>query len=86
VLLNGSDAIKMSDDDKTARGKMACLISQLIISNSSKKESAAKSVRQIKKRETPLPLYIGLKVHNQDRGKESVMALHQLGIQGCSST
>jgi hypothetical protein len=25
-------------------------------------------------------LYIGLKVHNQDRGKESVMALHQLGI------
>ena len=80
VLLEGPDAISERRDNERARMKVAYLISQLIITNSSRRSSDASLLYQMKERETPFPLYIGLKLHSYDRMKTFIMTLHQYGL------
>ena len=67
VLLEGSSSIvETVKDDPTsinARNRVACTISQLICSNASKQASQALNLYHSKERETPFPLYVGLKLH-----------------------
>lgn len=73
VLLQGSSSIeeKMAEDHESssARMRVACTISQLICSNAAKQASNALTLYQRKERETPFPLYVGLKLHANDRQK-----------------
>ena len=64
----------------SARIKVACTISQLICSNATKQESQAIALYQRKERETPFPLYIGLKLHANSRQKEAIAIFHALGV------
>jgi hypothetical protein len=80
VLLEGPDAIKKNDQsNETSKLKIASLISQLIVSNSSK-SSGALVQRNAKDRETPFPLYVGLKLHITDRMKDTIIIFHHLGL------
>ncbi|KAF5283005.1 hypothetical protein FQA39_LY04876 [Lamprigera yunnana] len=85
VVLQGSCTIAetITDDDQaniSARLKVACTISQLIYSNSTNQSSQAITLYQRKNREAPFPLYLGLKLHSNDRKKENIQTLHALGI------
>ncbi|KAF5283985.1 hypothetical protein FQA39_LY17183 [Lamprigera yunnana] len=73
----------ITDDDKaniSARIKVACTISWLIFSNSTNQSSQAITLYQKKNREAPFPLYLGLKLHSNDRQKENIRTLHALVI------
>ena len=84
VLLQGSSSIeeKVAEDQVSirARVKVACTISQLICSNAAKQTSNALTLYQRKERETPFPLYMGLKLHANDRQKMTISTFHALGI------
>ncbi len=89
VLLQGPqvniESSGSSDTDATMhqRSKIASGICQLIIYNSIQHSSIAKTTTQIRHsrdRETPLPLYIGIKMHSNARLKHLVDTFHQLGL------
>ncbi|KAG1656278.1 LMBR1 domain-containing protein 2 [Nymphon striatum] len=76
MLLNGPN-VTGQDETET----QACLtISQLIHFNAKNKAPVAKKSRHSKKREPPLPLYVGLNVHTLTRSKNLVNNLCMLGI------
>ncbi|KAG1676996.1 hypothetical protein GQR58_014039 [Nymphon striatum] len=76
MLLNGPN-VTGQDETET----QACLtISQLIHFNAKNKAPVAKKSRHSKKREPPLPLYVGLNVHTLTRSKNLVNSLGMLGI------
>ena len=59
----------------------ACLtICQLIIFNSKQPTPTSSKPRHIKKREPPLPVYLGLNVHNLTRSKKMITRLYELGM------
>ena len=60
--------------------RVACTISQLICSNASKESSTAVTLYQRKERQTPFPLYVGLKLHVSDRQKGTIDKFHASGI------
>ncbi|XP_046544723.1 uncharacterized protein LOC124254923 [Haliotis rubra] len=69
----------IQDDDMT--NTRACLtISQLILFNSKEKSANLQKPRHSKKREPPLPLYIGLDVHTRTRNKNILTHLYELGL------
>ena len=59
---------------------MACTISQLLISNAIKYTTNTQILYQTRDRETPMPLYMGLKLHAHDRLKNLIREFHQLGL------
>uniref|UniRef100_UPI00358EAE2A uncharacterized protein n=1 Tax=Myxine glutinosa TaxID=7769 RepID=UPI00358EAE2A len=88
VVLRGPSALhgreKISGDaNLDAREKIACNISQLLIYNTFKgKHHAVKmaAVRHSKERETPFPLYHGLKLHGHGRNKKQIGIDNEQGI------
>lgn len=82
TLLQGTSSLAEGDEDTetvNAKVRVACTISQLICSNTTKRATSAVSLYQRKDRETPFPLYLGLKLHVTDRQKSAVSTLHALG-------
>ena len=84
VLLQGSSSIEEKGEEDqaniNARTRVACTISQLICSNAAKQSSNASTLYQMKERETPFPLYIGLKLHASDRQKGTINTFHSFGM------
>ena len=76
LLLSGTD---ITDQDRVE--SQSCLtIAQLITFNVKTRNSKNSIQRISRKRETPLPLYIGLHVHTQSRSKKLVQQMHSLGL------
>ena len=83
VVLQGAAALhgreKMERDKNVdSREKIACNMSQMLIYNTSKgTHHAVKSaaLRHNKERETPFPLYHGLKIHGYGRNKKTDLIL-----------
>ena len=82
VLLEGTSSIQNMEDHETAsaRIRVACTLSQLLISNAAKQATNAHNLYQMHDKETPVPLYIGLKLHSHDRLKNVIREFHQLGV------
>ncbi|KAJ8396485.1 hypothetical protein AAFF_G00017910 [Aldrovandia affinis] len=81
-VLHGREKIS-EDDNLDARERIACNISQLLIYNTSKGTPHAvkmDAVHHNKERETPFPLYHGLKLHGQGRNKKQIGIDHAHGI------
>lgn len=76
MILNGAD---VSDQD-AIYSQANLTICQTIVFNCKKHVSASMKSRHSLERETPLPLYIGMKIHTDTRSKETVKQLHQLGL------
>ena len=77
ILLEGPSSIAKLKDDQASnisRIRVACTISQMICSNATKHSS------QKGERETPFPLYVGLKLHVNDRQKGNINTFHALGM------
>ena len=73
-----------SDNDAAVgtRAKIACTISQLLTFNTVKYASSSDStlIRHSKDRETPFPLYHGIKLHGDSRLKHQIENAHHLGL------
>lgn len=83
VLLQGASNLQDMENHEclSARNRVACSLSQLIISNTVKRGSKnVRNLYQTQNQETPLPLYIGLKLHAQDRLKSCIRDFHPLGV------
>ena len=82
VLLEGATFIDTKDEETVnARTKVALTLSQLIMSNSVKRgRKQAEDLHQVEKRETPIPLYFGLKLDSNGRQKKLVKKFHRYGI------
>ena len=78
LILNGSN---LKDQDKCE--SQACLTaSQVILYNVKKQPSANPDAkpRHVLQREPPLPVYIGLNIHQMFRSKKLINQLYQMGI------
>lgn len=84
ILLEGSSSVEEQiEQDQasiSARVTVACTISQLVCSNAAKQSSSGLSLYQRKERETPFPLYMGLKLHSSGRQKGMINMFHSLGM------
>ena len=81
-ILDGANIKHQNELVQTATTTAALAISQLLVFNSVKharKESSG-SVRHNRSRETPLPLYLSMKIHAATRSQGLVDTLHNLGI------
>ena len=79
MILNGPD-IAEGSADRGSRDQAILTISQLLIFNSMKTASIARLQRHNSVKETPLPIYISLKIHSETRKKGLVELLHTLGL------
>ena len=76
LILSGPN---LKDQDK--KESQACLtISQLIFFNVKKRSDSPAKPRHTLAREPPLPLYIGLNIHQLTRSKKIVQQLYKMGI------
>ena len=88
VVLRGPSALHGrenigGDANLDAKEKIACNISQLLIYNTSKGTHHAvktAALRHNKERETPFPLYHGLKLHGRGRDRKLIEIDHEQGI------
>ena len=87
VLLQGPkvnmEGPQQYDAGMDQRSKVACGICQLVIYNMVKYTSSsdtAVQMRHRRERETPFPLYIGIKMHSDSRLKHLVQTFHNLGL------
>ena len=82
VLLEGAGGMDVAGNTEkvTARIRVALALSQLVISNAVNESSNAQHLYQVRKRETPFPLYVGLKLHCQGRQKKFIKNLYNAGI------
>ena len=84
ILLEGSSSVEEQIEQVqasiSARVTVACTISQLVCSNAAKQSCSALSLYQRKERETPFPLYMGLKLHSSGRQKGMINMFHSLGM------
>lgn len=82
VLLESLSSIedKVAEDQASisARFRVVCTISQLICSNAAQQSSSARTLYQMKERETPFPLYVGLKLHASARQKGTINTFHRI--------
>ena len=76
MLLNGPHA----PNEETVNLQAVLTISQLIFFNTKIKAPTGATVRHLKSREPPLPLYTGLKIHNETRNKTLINNFYELGI------
>ena len=72
--------VKEDEEIASARIRVACVISQLICSNATKRCSEANTLYHARDKEIPLPLYLGLKLHFNDRQKEMINSFHSHGL------
>ena len=79
-LFFAEDKVHEDPSNMSARLKVACTISQLICSNATKQSGQATALYQRKERETPFPLYVGLKLHANSRDKDAISTFHALGM------
>lgn len=81
MLLEGSNIDNEPQKDESCE-QAALSISQLIRFNSIKNERKAtdKKIRHLLRNETPLPLYIGLMIHNVTKKKKILDKLFKLGV------
>lgn len=82
MILDGSNIKHQTELAETTTTSAALAISQLFVFNSVKharKESTG-SVRHNHSRETPLPLYLSMKIHAATRSRGLVDTLHSLGM------
>lgn len=88
VVLQGSSVLRKRDFDPDnanpdPRDKIACNISQLLMYNctsSTHHEVKTSTVRHNKARETPFPLYQGLRLHGHGRNKDQIKTDYENGI------
>lgn len=76
MIINGLD-IKA---EKKKNSQMCSTVCEMLIFNSKKWPSRAKSTVTRHSLETPLPLYIGLKIHNSTRSKVLIEQMYKLGL------
>ena len=80
MIIDGPN-IKHHTSDENGRSRIAAVISQLLIFNSTKLGSKSSStVSHNVDRETPLPTYLVLLLHVSTRKRDLVDNLHSLGI------
>ncbi|KAK6187414.1 hypothetical protein SNE40_005450 [Patella caerulea] len=79
MILEGPNIKDQLDRTKFQRNA-GLTISQLLVFNCVKHASFNGHVQHNKSQETPLPIYIGLKLHSETRKRELVDRLHSLGI------
>ena len=79
---NSSRGSSGSDAALGTRTKIACTLSQLLIYNTVKYASSSDNtvIRHSKERETPFPLYHGIKLHGDARLKHQIENAHHLGL------
>ena len=76
LIYNGPN---LKDQDK--QESQACLsVGQLIVFNMKKSSPGGMRERHTLDREPPLPIYIGLNIHQQTRNKKLIMQLYHMGI------
>ena len=76
LILSGPN---LKDQDK--KESQACLtISQLVFFNVKKRSDSTTNPRHTLAREPPLPLYIGLNIHQLTRSKKIVQQLYKMGM------
>jgi len=84
VLLESLSSIedKVAEDQASisARFRVVCTISQLICSNAAQQSSSARTLYQMKERETPFSLYVGLELHASARQKGTINTFHEMGM------
>ena len=82
VLLEGVTHRDTEDTEiANARTKVALTLSQLIISNSVVRgRKDTENLYQVQERETPVPLYFGLKLDSNGRQKKVIKRFHRYGI------
>ena len=80
VLLEGTSSIQRAGNHESisSRTRVAFTIPQLLISNTAKRSTIAQNLQQRCDVKTPIPLYLGLALHAQDRQKRLIGELHQL--------
>jgi hypothetical protein len=79
MILHGPSITKQSQN--FSQGQSALSIAQILLYNSqSQRSSAQNTLYHSRDRETPLPIYLGLKVHALTRKQDLVDTLFQLGI------
>ena len=81
MIINGSNITEQSSDLSSSQAVMT--ISQLLMFNSIRRRKDLNNPRSIYhsiERETPLPLYIGLKMHSLTRKRKIVDSLYELGL------
>ena len=76
MVLNGPDLKDQFSIDSQAN----ITISQAILFNFKKRASFTAKSRHSMDRESPLPLYIGMKIHTETRSKKLITELHDLGL------
>ena len=80
MLLEGPNIKAQMDRTKLQRNA-GLTIAQLLVFNSVKHASSTQGrVRHNKSQETPLPIYVGLKLHSDTRKRQLVDRLHSLGL------
>lgn len=73
-----TDRTSVNDEEHS----VALTLAQLIKYNSTKRmrSSKAEYLRHSRAQETPFPIYLGLKMHEQSRKRELVDMLHESGL------
>ena len=79
MLLEGPGIKDQMDRTKLQRNA-GLTISQLIVFNTVKHVNHKGHVRHNKSQETPLPVFVGLKMHSETRKRELVDRFHSLGL------
>ena len=81
LILNGPAAVEHPDSVKSSQKQAVLTIAQLLSFNCRKfSRKEAKFYRRDKDKETPLPIYLSLKVHAETRKKELVDTLSSMGM------
>ena len=85
VVLQGPPILEKDDKavNLDARTEVASVISQVLIYNTcagTHHDTATISIRRVKERETPFPLYHGLKLHAEGRQKKLIENANALGF------
>lgn len=82
MILDGANIKHQSELVQTSTTTAALAISQLLTFNSVKhgREDSSGCVRHNRSRETPLPLYLSMKIHAATRSRGLVDTLHSLGM------
>lgn len=82
ILKGPGTIIRQIDLEEVNPSQASRTISQLIVYNTTVRQSKALacSSRHNRKRESPLPIYVGLKIHGLTRGRNLIDTLFNLGL------
>ena len=81
LILQGPTNIQRDDKINKQRSNVASIISQLVVYNTAKRSTPGTiAMRHSKHRETPFPLYVGLKLHTDAKLKHLITAFEGMGL------